>query len=244
MKGISLNARMHRIWGAYERQLSRRPVLTQMATSCLLWGCGDVLAQRVVEQRRISDVDARRVACTAAFGAAFMGPVGHFWYQQLDVVCAKLLAAGSPSFLAAKLIADTVIMGPLYVVAFYAWGCALIDGSGIEGFKKKITQDFIPTYTAELAVWPLFQAFNFTRIPVEHQLLAVNGATLIDACFLSWARSQEDWVATAIGAIQSWQDGRKQSPAAEMAAAAAAAVVVAAAPNSGSQHVPRQLGQA
>ncbi|GIL58953.1 hypothetical protein Vafri_13955 [Volvox africanus] len=105
-------------------------------------------------------------------------------------------------------------------------------------------QDFIPTYTAELAVWPLFQAFNFTRIPVEHQLLAVNGATLIDACFLSWARSQEDWVATAIGAIQSWQDGRKQSPAAEMAAAAAAAVVVAAAPNSGSQHVPRQLGQA
>ncbi len=34
------------------------------------------------------------------------------------------------------------------------------------------------------------QAFNFTRIPVEHQLLAVNGMTLIDACFLSWARSQ------------------------------------------------------
>ncbi len=41
---------------------------------------------------------------------------------------------------AAKLIADTLIMGPLYVVAFYAWGCALIDGSGVEGFKKKITQ--------------------------------------------------------------------------------------------------------
>ncbi|GLC42064.1 hypothetical protein PLESTB_001064100 [Pleodorina starrii] len=206
MKGLSLNARMNRIWGAYERQLSRRPVLTQMATSCLLWGTGDVLAQRAVEQRRWSELDARRVVCTAAFGAAFMGPVGHHWYHQLDVICAKLFGSG-PAFLAAKLIADTAIMGPLYVVAFYAWGCALIDGSGLEGFKKKITQDFIPTYTAELAVWPLFQAFNFTRIPVEHQLLAVNGATLIDACFLSWARSQDDWVATASEALRCWRQG-------------------------------------
>jgi hypothetical protein len=96
--------------------------------------------RRAVEQRRLAEVDARRVVITAAFGAAFMGPVGHFWYHQLDVVCGRLLATGTPGFLAAKLIADTLIMGPLYVVAFYAWGCALIDGSGLEGFKKKITQ--------------------------------------------------------------------------------------------------------
>lgn len=37
------------------------------------------------------------------------------------------------------------------------------------------------------------QAFNFTRIPVEHQLLAVNCMTLLDASFLSWARNQDDW---------------------------------------------------
>ncbi|KXZ54269.1 hypothetical protein GPECTOR_5g358 [Gonium pectorale] len=210
MKGISIgiNARMTRIWGAYERQLSRRPVLTQCATSALLWAAGDVLAQRVAEQRRASEVDGRRVACTAAFGAVFMGPVGHFWYHSLDAVCARLLGAGSPAFLGAKVLADTMIMGPLYVVAFYAWGCALIDRSGLEGFKAKITQDFLPTFTAELAVWPLFQMFNFSRIPVEHQLLAVNGMTLIDACFLSWARSQDDWVATATAAFQAFKEGR------------------------------------
>ncbi|PNW78760.1 hypothetical protein CHLRE_09g389208v5 [Chlamydomonas reinhardtii] len=210
VKGVSLgiSGSFRSLWGKYERTLQRRPVLTQCVTSCILWGCGDVLAQRVAEQRRLSEVDARRVVTTAAFGACFMGPVGHFWYHSLDVVCARLLTAGSPSFLAAKLIADTAIMGPLYVVAFYAWGCALIDGSGVEGFKKKITKDFIPTFTAELAVWPLFQAFNFTRIPVEHQLLAVNGMTLIDACFLSWARSQDDWVATAMAAIEAVKEGR------------------------------------
>ncbi|GFR47713.1 hypothetical protein Agub_g9467 [Astrephomene gubernaculifera] len=211
MKGISFKTRMNRLWGAYERQLSRHPVATQMATSCVLWGAGDILAQRVVERRRWDKIDNRRVAATAAFGASFMGPVGHFWYHQLDQICSRLLRSGTPAFLAAKLIADTAVMGPLYVVAFYAWGSAFIDRTGFEGFRTKIVKDFLPTFTAELAVWPLFQAFNFTRIPVEHQLLAVNAMTLVDACFLSWARAQEDWVSEAMGAFASWNGSRSSS---------------------------------
>ena len=66
----------------------------------------------------------------------------------------------------------------------------MIDNTGLEGFKKKITKDFVPTYAAELCIWPPFQLFNFTRIPVEHHLLAVNLMTVLDVSFLSWARSQ------------------------------------------------------
>jgi protein Mpv17 len=42
------------IWHAYERQLARSPVATQVTTSGLLWGMGDLLAQRIehYEQRR------------------------------------------------------------------------------------------------------------------------------------------------------------------------------------------------
>ena len=74
--------------------------------------------------------------------------------------------------------------------AFYLWGALMIDNTGLEGFKKKITKDFVPTYAAELCIWPPFQLFNFTRIPVEHHLLAVNLMTVLDVSFLSWARSQ------------------------------------------------------
>ena len=35
------------IWHAYERQLERAPVATQVTTSGLLWGLGDVLAQKI-----------------------------------------------------------------------------------------------------------------------------------------------------------------------------------------------------
>jgi hypothetical protein len=129
------------LWRAYETQLAANPVRTQMATSCFLWGAGDVLAQRIEhyeEQQYGSScsssksaaasqtdnsstsagsqkehaqpqqptqqthqqqqqqphgvaqdpsskgftVDKRRTLLTAVgFGAAFVGPVGEFWYS-------------------------------------------------------------------------------------------------------------------------------------------------------------------
>lgn len=42
-------------------------------------------------------------------------------------------------------------------IAFYAYGSYFIDKTGWQGFKTKIEKDFIPTYCAELAIWPAFQ---------------------------------------------------------------------------------------
>ena len=59
-------------------------VFSNTTHRCLMhlqWGLGDVLAQRLAEQRPV--LDRHRVAMTAAFGATFMGPVGHFWYLGL-----------------------------------------------------------------------------------------------------------------------------------------------------------------
>jgi hypothetical protein len=134
------------LWRAYETQLAAKPVRTQMATSCFLWGTGDILAQRIEhyeeqqygssssssscksaaasqadnsstgtgrqgeqhaqEQHHTQQtqqqqqqqqqqqavlhkssskgftVDKRRTLLTAVgFGAAFVGPVGEFWYS-------------------------------------------------------------------------------------------------------------------------------------------------------------------
>ncbi|KAL6764378.1 hypothetical protein V8C86DRAFT_2475061 [Haematococcus lacustris] len=187
------------LWRGYEAQLTKRPVAVQALTSAALWGLGDLVAQRYAEQRK--HVDQRRLGLTAAFGAGFMGPVGHFWYLGLDVAARKLLSPGTARYVGAKVLADTLILGPIYVLAFYAWGSFVIDGSGWSTLKDKVTKDFIPTYLAELAIWPAFQTVNFIRVPVAHQLLAVNVMTILDASFLSFARSQSDWVATVAQAL-------------------------------------------
>lgn len=70
-----------RLWGFYERQLQKRPLLTQMTTSALLWGAGDYMAQHIENKRK---TDHRRAALTALFGAMVIGPLGHYWYHELD----------------------------------------------------------------------------------------------------------------------------------------------------------------
>ncbi|MEW5298348.1 MAG: hypothetical protein WDW36_001483 [Sanguina aurantia] len=196
--------RINRVWKAYERQLTRNPVMTQVTTSALLWGCGDVMAQRVGRVSKDDSFQKRRMVLTAGFGAGF-GACGHYWYAGLDVVCRSLLKAGSPAFLCAKVAADTFLFSPIYILAFYAYGCYVIDGSGWKGFSHQVRQDFIATYLAELVIWPGFQTYNFVKVPVQHQLLAVNCVSLIDATFLSWSRCQEDWVHTMMTAIAAYR---------------------------------------
>lgn len=57
---------------------------------------------------------------------------------------------------------------------------------GLQDVEQKIRRDFLSTYVAELLIWPAVQTFNFAKVPVRHQLLFVNSASLIDATFLCW----------------------------------------------------------
>lgn len=138
---------------------------------------------------------------TGLFGATFVGPVGHFWYLAIDRWCSRLFPGGGPAFIGTKVLVDTVAMGPFYVAAFFAWGCALIDHSGLPEFKRKMAADFVPTLAAEVSIWPVVQAVNFSVVPIKHQLLVVNCMTIFDAAFMSWARNQQDWLAKVMRAL-------------------------------------------
>ncbi len=52
--------------------------------------------------------------------------------------------------------------------------------------KAKYRSDYASTLAAEVVVWPAYQALNFARVPVRHQLMVCNMATIVDASFLSW----------------------------------------------------------
>ena len=107
-----------------------------------------------------------------------MGPLGHAWYRWLDAFVSARFLRGSARFVASKVLLDEVVFGPVHVAGFFA-----------------------TVVVVELAFWPAFQAVNFWRVPVRHQLLAVNLACLLDATFLCWASAHDDWVSAAKGAL-------------------------------------------
>lgn len=208
-------AALHGAWDWYKSQLAAQPLRTQVVTSGLLWATGDAMAQGLSfwsQQQQLQrasltiapkhdhpleshafTMDWRRVLTLSLFGAAFVAPVGHLWYESLDYVVSKRLnlQAGSVRFISAKIIADTLILGPLHLLAFLTY-MGVASGKNLEEVKGMLSRDFIPAFVTEGSVWPLVQAVNFRFVPVQHQLLYVNGFCLVDSVFLSWFKHQED----------------------------------------------------
>jgi len=178
--------------------LQSKPVSTQAVTTALLWGVGDMASQRV---ERKKNFDWRRTMQTMAYAGCCLGPIGHFWYLGLDTVAARYLQPGTLANVATKVLADSLIYGPLHVALFFGY-MEIVEGHGLQGAAKKLKQDFWPTFAAELGFWPAFQAMNFWRVPVEHQLLAVNIACIFDSTFLCWAKHEDQWAASLMEKIK------------------------------------------
>ena len=173
----------------YERLLGRAPLATNVMLTTILWGTGDILAQRLA-----GDYDAKRALVTAGYAGAVIGSTGHVWYQFIDKTARRTrLLPGSTAFIAAKIAADVLVFDSVHLGAFFAF-MTWNETRSISQVKEKLEKDFAAAYIVDASFWSCFQALNFKYVPVRHQLQAVNLASVLESTFLCWARAEEDWV--------------------------------------------------
>lgn len=182
-----MSAFVQRLGRAYARQLEKMPFRTQMVTSGILWGLGDVVAQRTSPQ---GVYDGHRTIYNALYGGIFNGTVGHVWYHCiLDSVVQRVLRktpAHPRVFLATKVAVDSFVFGPVHVAAYFMVLSMVEHGGDLKIAVEKTRQEFVKTFAVELAVWPAVQAVNFAHVPAQYHLLVVNCVTVLDAAFMSW----------------------------------------------------------
>ncbi|KAK9273780.1 hypothetical protein L1049_018590 [Liquidambar formosana] len=195
---------MLKVWKWYQNCLAVHPVKTQIISSGLIWGFGDVAAQTIThstakKHRPLDDEDKelkinwKRVATTSLFGFGFVGPVGHFWYEALDryIRLRLLLQPKSLRFVATKVAIDGFLFGPLDLLVFFTY-MGFSTGKSVAQVKEDVKRDFLPALILEGGIWPIVQVANFRFIPVRYQLLYVNFFCLLDSSFLSWLEQQQD----------------------------------------------------
>lgn len=192
-----------RLWKWYQNSLAVHPVKTQVISSALIWGFGDIAAQTIThatakakspqDEDKEFKINWKRVATTSLFGFGFVGPVGHFWYEGLDRFMRLRLRLQPNSFwfVANKVAVDGLIFGPLDLLVFFSY-MGFSTGKSIPQIKEDVKRDFLPALILEGGIWPVVQIVNFRFIPVRYQLLYVNFFCLLDSCFLSWVEQQED----------------------------------------------------
>ncbi|CAM8919661.1 unnamed protein product [Rhodiola kirilowii] len=194
-----------RLWKSYKKCLAVHPVKTQVVSSGLIWGLGDVFAQTITRSTAVSDgrgiddddkkfrINWKRVATTSLFGFGFVGPVGHFWYEGLDrlIRVRMSLRPNSLRFVATKVLVDGFLFGPIDLLVFFTY-MGFSTGKSIPQIKEDVKRDFIPAFILEGGFWPVIQVVNFRFVPVKYQLLYVNFFCLLDSSFLSWLEQQAD----------------------------------------------------
>ncbi|KAF2401923.1 hypothetical protein EJ06DRAFT_491768 [Trichodelitschia bisporula] len=152
----------------YTTSLQRRPLVTQMTTTAVLFGTGDILAQRVFAPSPQGH-DISRTARMATYGGLIFGPAATAWYKFL----ARMPVSGATG-LAARIGADQLLFTPVNLCAFLSFMAATEGASP----RKRLAEAFWPAYKGNLMVWPAVQAVNFTYVPLAHRVLVVNVVAL------------------------------------------------------------------
>ncbi|KAK6528807.1 Protein required for ethanol metabolism [Orbilia ellipsospora] len=165
----------------YQAQLAKRPVLTQVLTTAVLFGAGDVVAQQAVE-RHGANHDFLRTARMTAWGGCFFGPVVVQWYKLLT----RVKIPGRPNAeLVARVAADQLIFTPINLACFFT-GMTLLEGGDP---KEKLQNSYWSTLKTNLILWPTVQLVNFKFVPLEHRLLVVNVVSLGWNSYLSYVNT-------------------------------------------------------
>ncbi|RDX81927.1 sym-1, partial [Mucuna pruriens] len=186
---------MLKAWNWYRNCLSVHPVKTQVISSTVLWGVGDLTAQYITHSatKRPLQLSATTPSPLHDSDAEFRINWNRVAVTSLDkFIRLKLqLMPKSVRAVATKVAMDGVIFGPLHLLVFFSY-MGFCAGKNIPQVKEDLKRNYVPALILEGGVWPVVQVFNFSYVPVKYQLLYVNLFCLLDSAFLSWLDQQKD----------------------------------------------------
>lgn len=177
-----------KVWASYANALVKRPLITKMATTTVIYGAGDATSQALTPYLNKTEYkyDIRRNLGQAAFGFFCLGPFYHQYFRVLDILVKSTGAKGATL----KLLIDQTIGATIIISGFTIWGTMFKGGS----FNDAITQlktSFVSIFKLNAMVWPAASIINFGLVPLEYRTLFVNCVAFFWSIILSYVFAEE-----------------------------------------------------
>ncbi|KAJ3860152.1 hypothetical protein EV359DRAFT_75327 [Lentinula novae-zelandiae] len=176
---------MSSILGLYSAAFARRPMATQSATSAVIFGAGDVIAQQLVDRRGLRNHD---VTC-------LFGPVLTKWHQFINrrhfdspfrAVVYKVCLSLIPLIRCAHSIqASAVITVPMFFGSM-----SILEGRPDEAIPR-IKNSYVPTLTRGWCLFIPAQIVNFAFVPVSMRILFFSTVALCWNTYLSFFNAEQ-----------------------------------------------------
>ncbi|OZJ02538.1 hypothetical protein BZG36_04143, partial [Bifiguratus adelaidae] len=156
---------------AYNRQLSRRPILVQSLSTSLLFAAGDIIAQQAVERR--SQHDFSRTGRLGLFGGLVAGPALANWYRYLD----RVIQMEPVKALFTRVALDQILFAPCFIGTFFTVQGAM-EGQSLPQITQRLREGYPDALKNNYKLWPMVQIVNFYLVPLNHRLMVVNTIAL------------------------------------------------------------------
>lgn len=199
---------LKRLFAAYEQALDRRPVLTKAATSGILYGAGDAIAQAITAANEPQAappatpapadaaaardeqpffLDGPRMLRAVAFGGIFYAPLAHIHYEFLERLVVRKWRTSKRLIPFTKMFIEQFVYWSYFSNAYYHVVLGALQGFTPQQCYDRVVETLWDTLKAQWAFWIPAQLINFRMVPVRHQLNFVLVVSLAWTTFLSLA---------------------------------------------------------
>eukprot|EP00741_Cyanophora_paradoxa_P021769 tig00000241_g21012.t1 len=172
----------------YHGLLSSYPLETRAITAALFGGLADILSQigSACLRRKSLVLKYGRVLRLAACCFFLNGVCNHMWYSYLD---GSIPGNGVPDVL--KKVALDEFVYSLYSDSAFFVVIGMLEQRSWEHTIRRLQQEFIPTYLADLSIWPAAQIINFRFVPALYRVFYMNVVSLMWTCYLAGQAQKE-----------------------------------------------------
>jgi hypothetical protein len=196
-------------WSWYKNALVTKPLFTKSITSSCVMAFSDIMCQELVSSSQGSSNDEKgqsvfphssagldysRILHVAVTGALWSGPITHFWYAALEKIygaIAQFFRIHDPAVgLIVKLFLDGIIFSPVTITGYFTMR-SILEGTGLNGTREKLTSRFRTTLVGAWKFWPLANAFNFWYVPYQFRVLYMNILALFWTGYLTYVNSKK-----------------------------------------------------
>lgn len=193
-----------RFFETYNRLLRTHPFKLNMATTGVLFGAGDGLAQLLFPlnhdhlDEEPPKYNFHRTLRAMIYGSCFFAPCGVLWYgKRLPQIKNPFVSAKSRQTWSEtkihtydtlyRVVVDQLFIPGLIWIPMYNIVMTTLSGhdNPLEVAYEKLQRNWWNVLTTNWMVWPGIQLFSFFYIPVHLRIVAANIGSVGWNCFLS-----------------------------------------------------------
>jgi len=152
---------------------------------------GEIAAQRIDKSNRKGPngevvYDEEKIKQLTVVGLS-QGPLHHYTYLWME----RLLPGTAKATVMRKILADQIIVSPVFIVHYF-YTAFFLGGKSIQETNEILRAKFLTIYMADWLIWPPTQFINFFFVPLKYRVLYINLITMFYNIFLCYVKNRHE----------------------------------------------------